>query len=141
VSIGSERIHTLTNQAAEGLSVLEVAPSREEIEFYLTASADSVSDLRFHSLSRPVRPASPGLNAGFRQLLRLAPIALKMLLSMTTVLSSFGWLSGVSFGLGYEDLLCIVMHSILDRKGNPVPPRLDFKPSPQGWRLSYYVCV
>jgi hypothetical protein len=32
VKIGSERMHTLTNQAAEGLSVLDVAPSREEIE-------------------------------------------------------------------------------------------------------------
>src|SRR5688572_22484514 len=31
VRIGSERMHTLTNQAAEGLTVLEVAPSREEI--------------------------------------------------------------------------------------------------------------
>ena len=32
VKIGSERMHTLTNQAAEGLTVLDVAPSREEIE-------------------------------------------------------------------------------------------------------------
>jgi hypothetical protein len=32
VKIGSERMHTLTNQAAAGLSVLDVAPSREEIE-------------------------------------------------------------------------------------------------------------
>jgi hypothetical protein len=32
VRIGSERMHTLTNQAAAGLTVLEVAPSREEIE-------------------------------------------------------------------------------------------------------------
>jgi Uncharacterised protein family (UPF0236) len=32
VKIGSERMHTLTNQAAAGLSGLEVAPSREEIE-------------------------------------------------------------------------------------------------------------
>jgi hypothetical protein len=31
VKIGSERMHTLTNQAAEGLTVLDVAPSREEI--------------------------------------------------------------------------------------------------------------
>jgi hypothetical protein len=31
VRIGSERMHTLTNQAAEGLTVLDVAPSREEI--------------------------------------------------------------------------------------------------------------
>ena len=32
VSIGSERMYTLTNQAAEGLTMLDVAPSREEIE-------------------------------------------------------------------------------------------------------------
>jgi Uncharacterised protein family (UPF0236) len=32
VSMGSERMHPLTNQAAEGLTVLDVAPSREEIE-------------------------------------------------------------------------------------------------------------
>ncbi len=32
VSMGSERMHTLTNQAAEGLTVLDVAPPRDEIE-------------------------------------------------------------------------------------------------------------
>jgi len=32
VSVGSERMHTLTNQAAEGLTVLDVTPSRAEIE-------------------------------------------------------------------------------------------------------------
>ena len=32
VHLGSERMHTLTNQAAEGLDVLEVAPSREQID-------------------------------------------------------------------------------------------------------------
>lgn len=32
VGIGSERMHTLTNQVAEGLTVLDVAPSREEIK-------------------------------------------------------------------------------------------------------------
>lgn len=32
LSVSSERLHTLTNQVAEGLSVLEVAPSREEID-------------------------------------------------------------------------------------------------------------
>jgi hypothetical protein len=32
VSMGSERLHTKTNQVAEGLTVLDVAPSREEIE-------------------------------------------------------------------------------------------------------------
>lgn len=31
VSVGSERMHTLTNQVAEGLTVLDVAPSGEEI--------------------------------------------------------------------------------------------------------------
>jgi Uncharacterised protein family (UPF0236) len=31
VSLGSERMHTRTNQMAEGLTVLEVAPAREEI--------------------------------------------------------------------------------------------------------------
>ena len=30
--VSSERMHTLTNQAAEGLSVLDVAPSRDEID-------------------------------------------------------------------------------------------------------------
>src|SRR5262249_9673675 len=29
---GSERMHTVTNQVAEGLTVLDVAPSRQEIE-------------------------------------------------------------------------------------------------------------
>ena len=32
LAVSSERMHTLTNQAAEGLTVLEVAPSREEID-------------------------------------------------------------------------------------------------------------
>jgi len=32
VGLGSERMHTLTNQVAEGLTVLDVAPSRDEIE-------------------------------------------------------------------------------------------------------------
>jgi hypothetical protein len=32
VDMGSERMHTLTNQVAEGLTVLDVAPSRDEIE-------------------------------------------------------------------------------------------------------------
>ncbi len=32
VDMSSERMHTVTNQAAEGLTVLDVAPSREEIE-------------------------------------------------------------------------------------------------------------
>ncbi len=32
VSMGAERMHTLTNQAAQGLTVLEVGPSREETD-------------------------------------------------------------------------------------------------------------
>jgi hypothetical protein len=32
IMVSSERMHTLTNQAAEGLTVLDVAPSRAEIE-------------------------------------------------------------------------------------------------------------
>ena len=32
VPFGSERMHTVANQEAEGLTVLDVAPSREEIE-------------------------------------------------------------------------------------------------------------
>jgi Uncharacterised protein family (UPF0236) len=32
LAVSSERLHTLTNQVAEGLSVLDVAPSREEID-------------------------------------------------------------------------------------------------------------
>jgi hypothetical protein len=32
LSVSSERMHTLTHQVAEGLSVLEVAPSRDEID-------------------------------------------------------------------------------------------------------------
>lgn len=32
LSVSSERLHTLTNQVAEGLSVLDVAPSREAID-------------------------------------------------------------------------------------------------------------
>jgi hypothetical protein len=32
VSMGAERMHTLTNQVAQGLTVLDVAPSREAIE-------------------------------------------------------------------------------------------------------------
>jgi Uncharacterised protein family (UPF0236) len=32
IALSSERMHTMTNQVAEGLTVLDVAPSREEIE-------------------------------------------------------------------------------------------------------------
>ena len=32
LTVSSERLHTLTNQVAEGLSVLDVAPSRQEVD-------------------------------------------------------------------------------------------------------------
>ena len=39
VGLGSERMHTLTNHVAEGLTVLDVAPSRDEIERRIAAVA------------------------------------------------------------------------------------------------------
>jgi hypothetical protein len=39
VGLGSERMHTVTNQAAEGLTVLDVTPSRDEIERRIAAVA------------------------------------------------------------------------------------------------------
>jgi hypothetical protein len=39
LAVSSERMHTLTNQAAEGLTILDVAPSREEIEQRVAALA------------------------------------------------------------------------------------------------------
>jgi Transposase len=39
VAFGSERLHTMTNHVAEGLTVLEVAPSREEIARRVAAVA------------------------------------------------------------------------------------------------------
>jgi Uncharacterised protein family (UPF0236) len=39
MGMGSERMHTLTNQVAKGLTVLDVAPSREEIEQRIAAVA------------------------------------------------------------------------------------------------------
>ena len=36
---GSERLHTVTNQVAEGLTVLDVAPSRQEIERRIASGA------------------------------------------------------------------------------------------------------
>jgi Uncharacterised protein family (UPF0236) len=39
VSLGTERLHTLTNAVAEGLSVLDVAPTRAEIEAQLAIMA------------------------------------------------------------------------------------------------------
>jgi len=47
ISICSERLHTLTNQAAEGLSVLDVAPSRDEI-------AQRVAEVAAGRFRRPV---------------------------------------------------------------------------------------
>ena len=39
VHLGSERMHTLTNRAAEGLSVLDIAPSREQIDERIAKAA------------------------------------------------------------------------------------------------------
>ena len=39
VHLGSERMHTLTNRAAEGLSVLDIAPSREQIDERIARAA------------------------------------------------------------------------------------------------------
>jgi hypothetical protein len=47
MTVSSERMHTLTNQAAEGLTVLDVAPSRDEIEQW-------VAELAAGRLRRPV---------------------------------------------------------------------------------------
>src|SRR5688500_18235457 len=52
---------------------------------------------------------------GFGSLLRLAPVALEALLGVAaTAHSGFSLFSGVSFGWGHADLVCIVMRSILD---------------------------
>src|SRR5688500_16547024 len=52
---------------------------------------------------------------GFGSLLRLAPVALEALLGVAaTAHSGFGLFSGVSFGWGHADLVCIVMRSIPD---------------------------
>ena len=47
ITVSSERMHTLTNQAAEGLTVLDVAPSRDEM-------AQWVAELAAGRLRRPV---------------------------------------------------------------------------------------
>ena len=39
VGLGSERMHTVTNEAAEGLTVLDVTPSRDEIARHIAAVA------------------------------------------------------------------------------------------------------
>jgi hypothetical protein len=63
VSVGSERMHTYTNQAAEGLTVLDVAPSRDEIERRIAAVAAGrfrrpVLVLGIDGAYVPTRPAS-----------------------------------------------------------------------------------
>jgi hypothetical protein len=50
VPLGSERMHTFTNQAAEGLSVLDIAPSHEQIEERI---AQVVSRIDFGSGQMP----------------------------------------------------------------------------------------
>jgi hypothetical protein len=47
ISMGSERMHTLTNQAAQGLTVLDVAPSRAEI-------AQRIAEMAAGRFRRPV---------------------------------------------------------------------------------------
>jgi uncharacterized protein UPF0236 len=47
IALSSERLHTMTNQAAAGLTVLDVAPSREEIE-------RRVAGVAAHRFRRPV---------------------------------------------------------------------------------------
>jgi hypothetical protein len=39
IALSSERMHTTTNEGAEGLTILDVAPSREEIERRVAAVA------------------------------------------------------------------------------------------------------
>ena len=47
VHLGSERMHTLTNRVAEGLSVLDIAPSREQI-------AERIAEVAAGKWRRPV---------------------------------------------------------------------------------------
>ena len=63
VSLGSERMHTVTNQAAAGLTVLDVTPSRDEIEQRIAAVAAGrfrrpVLVLGIDGAYVPTRPAS-----------------------------------------------------------------------------------
>jgi uncharacterized protein with PIN domain len=63
VGVGSERLHTCTNQVAEGLTVLDVAPSRDEIERRIAAVAAGrfrrpVLGLGLDGASVPTRPES-----------------------------------------------------------------------------------
>jgi hypothetical protein len=56
VHLGSERMHTLTNRVAEGLSVLDIAPSREQI-------AERIAEVAAGKWRRPV--AVLGIDGAF----------------------------------------------------------------------------
>jgi len=63
VHLGSERMHTLTNRVAEGLSVLDVAPSREQIAERIAKAAAGkwrrpVVVLGIDGAYAPIRPES-----------------------------------------------------------------------------------
>src|SRR5712671_8149440 len=63
VGVGSERMHTFTNHVAEGLTVLDVAPARDEIERRITEVAAGrfrrpVLVLGIDGASVPTRPES-----------------------------------------------------------------------------------
>jgi hypothetical protein len=63
VELGSERLHTCVPQAAEGLTVLDVAPSREDMARRLEALATGrwrrpVVGLGIDEAYVPTRPAS-----------------------------------------------------------------------------------
>jgi Uncharacterised protein family (UPF0236) len=63
LSVSSERLHTVTNQVAQGLSVLEVAPSRDEIDRRVAQVAAGrfrrpVLVLGIDGAYVPLRPAS-----------------------------------------------------------------------------------
>src|SRR5712691_6353978 len=63
MGMGSERMHTLTHQVAKGLTVLDVAPSREETAQRITAVATGsrrrpVLVLGIDGASVPMRPDS-----------------------------------------------------------------------------------
>ena len=63
LSVSSERLHTVTNQVAEGLSVLDVAPSRDELDRRVAQVAAGrfrrpVLVLGIDGAYVPLRPAS-----------------------------------------------------------------------------------
>lgn len=63
VSLGSERMHTVTNRAAEDLSVLDIVPSREQIEAHIATVASGkrrrpVLVLGIDGAFAPTRPES-----------------------------------------------------------------------------------